>query len=200
VKRFFILLVMVLSGCAAKPDFNTLVKLEKKIELENLYIYSFLDFREKTIGSDVISDIKKQFDLQFEQRNVQVNQLWYKETSLLTNSSISEEGGEANIPVGQIVNANLLNEQKMDAKYRLIAFPSYVRHGNSNVGYQVRWSLFDATTNERLWTASSWTNNMNWFSRNEMSETRAKVLVQGLMEQLEKAGTIKPLPKKHSKS
>jgi len=196
VRNFIVLMVLILSGCAAKPDFDTLVKFNKQIELENLYVYSFIDFREKIIGSSVISDMKKQFDLQFEQRGVEINQLWYKESIMLTNTSVSEKSGETNLPVGQIIKANLINEQKVNAKYRLVAFPSYVSHGNSNVGYQIKWTLSDVNTNEIIWVASSWTNNMNWLSSNEMSEARAKVFVQGLIKQLQNGGALKKVTHK----
>ena len=126
-----------------------------------------------------------------------VNQLWYQQSSLLTNNALSEEGGEGvNIPVGEIVNSNIGNENKVNAKYRLIVFPTYVSSSNEYVGYKIRWSIFEASTAQRLWTSTSWVSNPRGYAEIGMSEKRAKLLVEGLLSELENAEVIKPLPNK----
>lgn len=181
----------MLSGCAAKPDFETSVKFNKEIELNDLYLYSFIDLHEKIIGENIVPELKQQFELQFEQRGININQLWYKDSQLLTNTAISEVDGETTVPVEKIVLANLENEQNVNAKYRLIAFPVYVNHGKSSAGYRVKWSLSGVATNEVIWAASSWTYNVDMFSNDERPEKRAKLLVKGLLRQLQNAGAVK---------
>jgi len=186
-----IIFIIILSGCVSKPEFQTVKKLEKEFAIEQLYLYSFLDLREKIMGQNLIKEIEIQFDVEFKKRGVEIEQLWFKKSDVLSSSSLVEDGNGVDVPVGDVIYENLKNEVATNTKYRLVAFPSYVRLTNTGVGYQVRWELFDALSNEKLWSSSSWTYNSNFIYKDELADERAKALVGGLMKQLESLKLVK---------
>ncbi len=186
-----IIFSLFLASCASPPEFKTVTPSTSTLPINKIYLYSLLDLRADTIGRKMVAEFERQLSGEFEKRGVPTQLLSFSNADM-GNSALLEDGGGVEVPIGKLVEKNIDSEKEFNADYRLIIFPSYVRIGGSGIiSYQIRWGIFRVYDKQLVWSATSWTSNTNWISADEAFEERAKVLVNGLFNQLENEGILK---------
>jgi hypothetical protein len=187
-------LFAVLSGCAT--NFRTTQPFAGKAPPTSLYVYSFLDLREGTMGPRFLGEVRDQLGKALESRGVRQKQLWFNESPLRTEYALEAKragsgASSMRVPVGEVIAATRDEEEAFGASHRLVIFPVEVTQSNTFSGFQVRWDVIDAKTNERNWSTTSYTQHTKWFLGDENPQDRARSFVEAALTEMEKAGVFK---------
>lgn len=144
----------------------------------------------------MVAEFKRQLSGEFEKRGVSTRLLSFSSADM-RSSALLKDGDGVEVPIGKLVAKNMDREMEFNSDYRLIVFPSHVRIGSSGIiSHQIRWNIFRIYDKQLVWPATSWTSNTNWISADEAFEERARVLVQGLFNQLENEGLLEKIQPK----
>ena len=163
-----------------------------------LYIYSFLDVRERELNWKVITEIDRQLADALAASGVKSKVLHFKDATLGTNFSYGtaqpSPGEEVSfrIPVDETIKSNLADERELGARYRLIAFPARVDVSGPWREYQIRWTLSDCSTGNIIWTYVYEGRTMIWYSDSERAQSRAKSFVDAVIFGLSSGGYLGP--------
>jgi hypothetical protein len=194
-----LLAVLLLPACATAPKFTTSVA-DTQTRVGSVYIYSFLDLREKELGPRNIAEIERQLADTLSTHGVRSKQLWFNRAPVRGEIALNQEkrgnwfldlGTSVRVPVNEVIASNAEDEKAFAPQCRLVVFPLDTTQTGTGVIFQMRWVLADIATQKVLWSATSTTNNMNMWKNDEYPEKRAFMLVDGLVKELQRVGVFK---------
>lgn len=197
-------LSMPLVGGASKPIFTSQTFYTGERQVRSIYVYSFMDLREKEIGPKLMLHFRQQLTTQLKEIGIESRQLWFNDSPIRADFSIvktpagtTQEGGSLvtrnvikAVPIAQMVEANRSSESEFAPTHRMLIFPEDVFSGNARTGYQLRWDIVDARTGKLEWTTRSSTSNFNWWTSDEAPAQRARVLAEGIITQMRGNGVL----------
>ncbi len=194
-----LLAVMSLSACATAPQFTTSVA-DTEVRVGSVYIYSFLDLREKELGPRNIAEIERQLGDTLASHGVRSKQLWFNRAPVRDEIALNQQkrgnwfldlGTSVRVPVNEVIASNAEDEAAFGPQSRLVVFPLDTVRTDTGVTFQMRWVLADAVTQKVIWSTTSTTSNMNMWKSDEYPEKRAFMLVDGLIKELQRVGVFK---------
>jgi hypothetical protein len=186
------IMVLALTGCATAPKFQTQVAPQTS-GVNNLYIYSFLDVREKQIGANFLQEVQRDLQDELTQRGIRSKQLWFNNSPQRAQYSLTESdqrivwrGRESTIriPIPEVIAGNVGDERNFGARYRLVISPSGVSNTGIGFEYLVTWVMMDTRTGQVVWNASSKMKTVNLIKADEDPTGRAHLFVNGLMQEM----------------
>jgi hypothetical protein len=195
---------LLLTGCATTPPpprFTVDVPKQRALELNDVYVYSFLDLWDDDLGQAFLTHFKAWLTLNLNQHGVRHTQLLFRDMRSSQEAPVlAWEGSSYKVAVGGIVERNQLAEEAFGARYRLVIFPTKAtshtettRYGGRSepyFTYKILWHLMDATTGEVVWSATSQDTVGHVKGGSERSGQLALLLVNGFIEQLRSQGLI----------
>lgn len=186
-RRLFLLALPGLLGACASNQFTASAPAANGITLakSRLYVYSFMDVRDSEFGPMMLAEIDRQLVAELAKASVTARVLRFKDSEAGKYYSTTNSG--MSVPTGQTISGNLANEKSLATNYRLVIFPSDMKITGAWMHYQVRWELFDAATNKRVWVATSHGKHMNFAKNDEDPQARAKGIVDGFVGELRKS-------------
>lgn len=192
------IVVLGTSGCATNNFRTPPPAFAGQAPLRAVYVYSFLDLRENELGPKFLGEVQRQFAEALKAKGASSAQLSFNDSPLRAEYLLKEEPvrgsltrqASTRVPVGEVIATNLRAEAAFGAPYRLIVFPASLTALNTGHRFDVRWDIYDARTNVRVWSATSETLHQNWISHDESPVERAKILVEGIILQMTKAGVF----------
>lgn len=116
-----------------------------------IYVYSLLDFREKTYGPKTLTEFEKQLAARFADVGVTAKVVNFRDTQVGSHFSVSNT--DAYVPVNQIVGQSRNDEIADGAKYRLLILPSEVDSLANN--FQITWIIRSTDNNRLVWQGVS---------------------------------------------
>lgn len=188
--------VLSVAGCATAPRFRTQLT-PVVLRINSVYIYSFLDVREKQLGAKFLQAVQHDLQDELTQRGVRSKQLWFNSSPQRAEFSLNESAPRGfraettvRIPVLEVIGGNASDERAFGASYRLVMSPSDIT--NSGVGFdsQVTWILTDAKSGQVVWKATSSMSTINWMKADEDPTGRAQLFVHGLMQEMTKESLL----------
>ena len=194
-----LLAVLMLSGCATAPKFTTSVA-DTQARISSVYIYSFLDLREKELGPRNIAALERQLAETLTNHGVRNKQLWFTRAPVREEIALNEKkkgnwfldlGTSVRVPVNEVIASNAEDEKAFGPQCRLVVFPVSTTQTSTGMSFQMRWILAEVESGKVLWSATSNTNNMNMWKADEYPEERAAMLVDGLVKELLRVGVFK---------
>ncbi|AHY45126.1 hypothetical protein CXK93_20025 [Stutzerimonas decontaminans] len=127
-----VLAALWLSGCAHRSTFTQ----EKRqsdfqpAEIQELYIYAFLDARREYMGEALFPVLQKTLSARLQAHGVNAHWLWFEDSPVGEHFSASEQGSSEGygkmIPVPLVLMLNKQQEEKTKASHRLVIFPKTV--------------------------------------------------------------------------
>jgi len=167
------------------------MKYANPIKVEKIYVYSFLDFREQEIGKLLLDEFKTQLTAQLKLHDVTVEQLWYTDSPVRSELSMSTaRTGVTKVPVKEVVFANAEKEKIFKPTHILIIFPSSVEVGGAGPHFNIRWTLKNTVTYKDDWTAETFSHSMNWVNNSENYVERAQQLTEFIVNEMVTEGVI----------
>lgn len=196
MKKYFslkILYVMALAiftaGCATTEFVtSTLPAGELSIRQAKVYAYSFLDLRDVDLGPRMPAQVNSQLVKALGNENVSLQAIQFKNTDVGRSFSTINRG--MTVPVRQTIESNATAEDSFGADYRLVIFPSSIVLSGAWKFYDIRWELTDIETGNRVWSSVSKGKHLTFWKNDEDPEGRAKVIVDGAVSELKRAGLI----------
>jgi hypothetical protein len=194
-----LLAVICLSGCATAPTFKTSVA-DSQARIGSVYVYSFLDLREKELGPKNLAEIERQMGEALTRHGVRNKQLWFNRAPVRDEIALNQQkrgnwfldlGTSARVPVNEVIASNAEDEKVFNPQTRLVVFPVDTVQTSTGVRIHVRWILAEAASGKVLWSAVSTTDNMNMWKADEYPEKRAFMLVDGLVKELQRVQVFK---------
>ncbi|HEY1426332.1 MAG TPA: hypothetical protein VGF50_06635, partial [Caulobacteraceae bacterium] len=168
-----------------------------KLASQSVYIYSFLDVREDEFSHQVLDQIDKQLQGALAAADVKTQVLRFLDSQAATGFAqvdATPTYGRTHtsdmIPVGQTIASNLPAERAFGARFRLLVFPSKMSVAGDWRFYQIRWYLVDCATNRTVWTFTYAGKNFIWLYNGERAESRAKPIVDALVDHLRTGGWL----------
>ena len=178
----------VLGGCANAPEFSkTVVKKENVHQINSVMAYSFLDFREDYLGPKMLEQINQQLKMAFSGRSIDIQLMLFKDSKAYESFTITED---SNVPIGSVLNEGYAKEREMGASHRLIVFPKKVVSSGAWVFYNLSLSLYDLNSNALVWSTTLNGKHVNTMTADEVPEARAKLIVSGIFNELNKSGLL----------
>ena len=183
------------AGCAMKPNVDVSTASTTGFGLRDLYIYSFLDVREASLGSKYLTEFERIFGEELEKRHVRSRQLWFGRSETSRHTSMIDTGSSAYlvrrssmmVPVKETVLENANDEAGFGARYRLVLFPKQIANQSAGLSYTVHLGIYEVTTGRLVWYATMQGQNFNWVVRDEVPEQRARLAVQSIVEAMERS-------------
>jgi hypothetical protein len=196
----FLVSVVVLSasGCVTNNFRTPPPAFSGQAPMRAVYVYSFLDLRENELGPKFLAEVQRQLAAALKGKGASSAQLSFNDSPLRAEYLLKEEPvsgsrtrqASTRVPVGEVIATNLQAEGTFGAPYRLIVFPVSLTALSTGHRFDVRWDIYDTRTNARVWSATSETLHQNWISHDENPAERAKILVEGIILQMGKAGVF----------
>ena len=185
-RRLFLLALPGLLGACASNQFMAASPVPNGMTLakSRIYVYSFMDVRDSEFGPTMLAEIDSQLVAELAKASVTARVLRFKDSEAGKYYSTTNSG--MSVPTGQTIVGNLANEKSLAANYRLVIFPSDMRIVGAWKYYQVRWELFDVTTNKQVWLATSQGKHLTFVKNDEDPQARAKTIVDGFIGELRK--------------
>jgi hypothetical protein len=178
-----------LAGCATTPKFSSSTS-SVGVQLDKIYVYSFLDVRQNVLGQHFLEDLKVELDQKFASHGVVTEQLWFRDSPVF--SEFAAAGlTSVMVPIGRVIVGNRPTEVHFGARYRLVAFPLETTAAGSWNFYDFRWDLIDVTTGMKVWTTTSHAGKLNFAGPDEYPQKRADMIVGGLIGEMKKAGFLR---------
>jgi hypothetical protein len=188
--------VLSVAGCATAPKFHTQLT-PVVLPINSVYIYSFLDVREKQLGVNFLQAVQHDLQDELTQHGVRSKQLWFNSSPQRAEFSLNESAprglrreSTVRIPVLEVIGGNASDERAFGASYRLVMSPSDIT--NSGVGFdsQVTWILTDVKSGQVVWRATSRMSTVNLIKVDEDPSGRAQLFVHGLMQEMAKENLL----------
>lgn len=189
-------LAVALCSCATTSFQSTTAEYTGAKPVTVIYVYSFLDLRQGSLGPTFLAEVKRQLADALAQEQIQTKQLWFNDSPLRAQFSLEATGPSfanttTRVPIDEVVKATQEDERLFGASHRLVVFPAFVITSNTGSNFNVRWDLVDVQTNQVTWTTTSRSQHMKWFLGDENAQERASTFVHGLMSELRKAKVIR---------
>ncbi|MFP2906716.1 hypothetical protein ACLESD_16975 [Pyxidicoccus sp. 3LFB2] len=194
---------LLLTGCAVVPPrFTVDVPKQRALKLNDVYVYSFLDFQAHLLGETFLQHFRGQLAAALTRHGVRNTQMLFRDALSSQRAPVlARDGLSLNVPVGVIVARNQLTEDVFGARYRLVIFPSELNFhmhpaGNVTITYfedTILWRLLDATTGAVVWSATSRGSRNYPAGGDADSKQRAHLLVEAFIEQLRSQGLIEAM-------
>jgi len=161
-----------------------------------IFVYSFLDLREGSLGKNFLAEVKRQLNDALAQDGIRTKQLWFNDSPLRAQFSLEAAGPNPSktttrVPVDEVVKATQEDERLFGASHRLVVFPASVMNSNTGASFDIRFNLVDSQTNKVEWTTTSFSYHTKWFLGDENPQERASTFVQGLMAELRKSKVVR---------
>lgn len=180
----------LLAACAIKPSVQVSNASQSNLQLDKLYIYSFLDVRQTNLGDNYLTMFEMLLAEELTKRNVNSKQLWFNRSQTARHTAMIDTVTLANpyqrnsttqVPVRRTIAENLADETSFGARYRMTLFPKSI----SNNAYAVHIDIEDVATGKLVWYATMSGRNLNWVMADEVPEQRARLTVQSIIEALD---------------
>ncbi|MCJ8267861.1 MAG: hypothetical protein MJK04_00490 [Psychrosphaera sp.] len=189
-------LLIGLSGCKATvPRFSVSQPLEQNISLDNVFIYSFIGFFNKTLGYGFVAETRRQLHEALKARGVTIEHAWFERLNQLRDAPAIETAvtptspnilyeSKTQIPVQRYIQDKAQQESQAGSKYRLIIYPSNIIK-RLGFGYTFTLTVQDIATGKTLWEGAASNHHDNAvMGYDEFPQEKAKVLVKVIMNQL----------------
>ncbi len=193
-----VILAVGLSACASKPRFNESTPIYSGTQpVTSLFIYSFLDVREQSLGKNFLRELERQLKDELSSHGVQSRQLSSLDSPYMASFSLgSTQTGYLrtgiSVPVAEVIQDNASVESASGASHRLVMFPKLIhRYGDGPPIYEVNWDLIDVRTGRLNWSVTSSTMHGVWLHNDEKPVERAQLMVQGIIEQMKIGRVLK---------
>jgi hypothetical protein len=147
-----------------------------------LYIYSFLDIRDRQFGPNLLTQIDALLTRELANSQVSAKVLRFKDSETARYSTMLQE--QMSVPVKEVIKSAHENERSFGADFRLIVFPSAMTLAGAWVHYDVRWDLIESKSGKLVWSTVSQGKHMNAWKHDEDPEIRAKTIVDGIIAEL----------------
>jgi hypothetical protein len=183
-----LLVALALSGCSTNRFTTSSPGTTISIKNTKLYAYNFLDVRDSHLGPSMLAEVDKQLGQRLSASGVTLKVLQFKNSEV--GKSFSSDSGAMTSPARETILSNLSAERAFQADYRLIIFPANMLHNGVRKTYTIRWDLMDVRSGKIVWTATSEGNRMVLWGTDELPVSRAKVIVDGLIEEMKANGLI----------
>jgi hypothetical protein len=196
LRLWFVILVFGLSGCATTTFRKPPPPYSGADPFQKVYIYSFVDIREKEIGTNFMAELERQFGEALTQHGVASEQLWFMKSPHASVFSLGQtptgfQKGTTKVPVVEVIVANQKVERAYEPSHRMIIFPASITTGGNGPTYDFRWDIMDVKSGHLDWTATSSTSVTNWAKADESPVERAQLMVKGIIDEMKKAGVLK---------
>ena len=154
----------------------------------SVYIYSFLDARERTFGPKLIKEFDACFTAALKGAAVSSTLLHFRDSE--HGGYFAPVSGAMANPVRQTVYLNAAVERKAGARHRLSIEPISVTSSGSWQLYDIRWTLSDASTSALIWTTTSTGKHMSWWTADESADERVQGIVDEIIRQMKTSKLI----------
>ena len=196
LKFWFLILVLGLSGCATTSFRKPPPPYSGANAFQKVYVYSFVDIREKEIGPNFMLELERQFGDALTENGVANEQLWFMKSPSAAEYSLQQTStgfrqGTTRVPVIEVIAANQKAESAFGPSHRMIIFPASVTTMDGGPSYDFRWDIIDVKSGHMDWTATSSTSVTNWAKVDEDPVGRARLMVKGIVDEMKKAGVLK---------
>ncbi len=181
-------LLGLLAGCTS-ARFSSQPPLAP-LQLDRVYVYSFLGYRQASLGAGFIGELHTQLNAAMIQHGVEVKQVWPGASESPATTSLRKQQapeGVVDIPVDRVLRENRADEQAFAPSYRLMVYPNALS-GNVGQNFSVIWDVVDARTGTRVWSTTSSVRTPNLLGTTEGSPERARVVIDGLIAEMTKSG------------
>jgi len=165
LKPALLMLGLVLTGCQEPLFKSSPSDYSGTRSVEKLYVYSFLDIQQDKLGKDYFTTFEYELTKALVMHGVDSRILWFNDSVFRVVEGNSSERRLGNIeltstnrtvPIKETIEANLKEEEALQATHRLIIFPrSTMKHSNGMIEMEIEWRIFDTSTMECGWTAST---------------------------------------------
>lgn len=157
-----------------------------------LYIYTFIDVRQREFGPKVIDAFDTQLVSRFGAVAVEAKVLRFGNSAFAGQKTY--RGGAMSgynvVPVERVIAANWKEERVSGARYRLIVVPSNYRISGAWQSYELHWVLFDVETGRQVWEYDYSGRHLMMLKRDENGAKRAKKFIDNAFVDLKKIGLI----------
>jgi hypothetical protein len=183
-------------GCSLH---NSLVSLPKRYsgaaKVERIYIYSFLDFRSQTIGPKLLAEFKTEIESSMRTRGIETRQLWFndspvRKTFSFSDANLGHSRTYVDIPVKEVILANLDEEKEFHPTHLLTLFPSDVTVRGSGVDFDTKMTLINPTTLKEEWSAMISSHFSNQMTKDEIPKERAGQLAKFITDTMSQFGVF----------
>jgi hypothetical protein len=185
---------VIFIGCASPPKLDSPpTKYTYSTEVKKIYVYSFLDFREREFGKMFIGEFKNKLISLLKEHNVPAEQLNYGDSPLVTSefSKIKTYGsGVAVVPVMEVIMENAENQKAFNPTHILLVLPTSTVVGGSRNRFTIRWVLKNTKSYSDDWIADKDISASYIFSADENYLERAQQLATYAIDEMVKAGAI----------
>ncbi|WP_248767237.1 hypothetical protein [Pseudomonas sp. MWU12-2345] len=198
-----IILFALLGGCIAHssfvPEENTLH--QQRVEIQNLYVYSFLDARADFFGEAFLKELEAQINRRLTVEGVKSEWLWYQASTIGSTSSLqevaSQTGSTVQLPVAMTVLTNLRAESQAKATHRLIIFPRSVGLSGVQIAERayaatIAWTLTDISTGKLVLRGRSDTWGKPVQADSQIADQVARVVNDFMAVPFPASGQTKP--------
>jgi hypothetical protein len=169
-------------------------QLAVKLPGSSIYVYSFLDVREKEYTPKVLDRFDAALTERFGALKVSTKILRYnkvkeKQGEFFANNT-SFGSSSQNIPVEQTIYRNLAEERAAQTRYRLVIFPANFESAGSWRYYEIRFVLMDTQGGRRVFEYSYTGRHMVLLSESENSEARSTKILDAFFSELGNKGIL----------
>jgi len=196
LKLWFLILLLGISGCVSTSFRKPPPPYSGANAFQKVYVYSFVDIREKEIGPNFMVELERAFGEALTQSGVTSEQLWFLKSPYAADYSLQQtptgaQKGTTRVPVREVIVANQKAESVFGPSHRMIIFPASITTGGSGPTYDFRWDIMDVKSGHLDWTATSSTIVTNFAKADENPVERAKLMVKGIVDEMRKAGVLR---------
>ena len=179
----------LLASCASNQIVSTASAVEgASVKNSKIYIYSLLDLRDAEFGPSMLAEVEKLLTFELAKGAAISKVLRFKDSEI--GRYYSTTSGGMSIPIKQMLDSNLHDEQGFGADYRLIIFPSKMTLTGAWKFYDIRWEIFDIKTNKRIWGSISQGKHLTLWKSDEDPQARAKTIVDAVIAEMRKSGIL----------
>lgn len=184
----------------APPPAPALPDTRPKLDLSqaNLYVYDFLDVREKVYQPKVLDEIELQLNQWLATKAKAVTFIRSQQTPFVKNrdadswqADISTEHEVDRVPVGQSIASNASAEAAVGSDHQLIVFPASFTVSGVWRFYTIRFVLV-RKSDRKMWQYFYEGSHMVMLKEGERSKSRAQKIVEQLAVAMAKDGIIDP--------
>jgi len=165
-----------------------------KLPDSTIYVYSFLDVREKEYTPKVLDRFDAALTERFGALKVSTKILRYnkvkeKQGEFFANNT-SFGASSQTIPVEQTIYRNLAEERAAQARYRLVIFPANFESAGAWRYYEIRFVLMDTQGGRRVFEYSYTGRHMVLLNESENSEARSTKILDAFFSELGTKGIL----------
>lgn len=159
-----------------------------------LYAYELLDLREVEFGPSMLNALDRQLQAALATHGIAVKILRFKDTQQGQYHAGLDRGnmdGGTLVPVKEIIERNMAEEQAQGTEYRLVVFPSSMILQGAWKFYDIRWEVFSVKHGRPVWRSTYQGKHPTMWSNDENPEGRAKIIVDAVIEEMTRSGLLR---------